>query len=742
MNAQQWCRDVWVGLSRTLRGTRPSTPWLAGWMALAALPSFAQTTIAIDAGANRRSISPYIYGVAHGTQAQLSELNSPLNRNGGNAASRYNWQQNASNRGRDWYFESLAHSSPEPGGQVDAFIASTQAAGAEPAITIPMVGWAAKLGANRSRLASFSIAKYGPQTASDTAWFPDAGNGIRLLDGEFVVNEPNDANTPVDPDFQAGWIQHLRTQWGTAAQGGIRLFAMDNEPSLWYSNHRDVHPVGATLEEVRDKHIAYATMVKEVEPNALVMGPEEWGWSGYFYSGYDQQYVNEREDYSEFPDREAHGNVDYLPWWLGELRRHEQATGRRLLDIFTVHYYPQGGEFSTNVTSTMQLRRNRSTRSLWDPNYVDETWINDKVSLIPRLKGWVQSNYPGTKVGITEYNWGAENHINGAIAQADVLGIFGREGLDYGIRWETPAESTPTFKAMKLYRNYDGKKSTFGDLSVSCTVPNPDQLSAFAAERSSDGALTVMVINKALSGTASLSLQLARFNAGAISQRWQLTSANSITRLTDVAVSGGRVSTTVPASSITLFVVPAKSGTNQPPVARITATPSTGSAPLLVSFNGSASSDADGTITSYAWNFGDGQQGSGTTVTHSYAQPGNYTATLTVTDSGGASASTTVAITVTTTSTSLAAPTSFYAVASGSNVTLRWKDNSTNEEGFILERAVESWPLEFVIIGRTGANATLFVDPNVPVGEYVYRVRAFAGTAVSAYSNQDGAEVE
>ena len=81
-------------------------------------------------------------------------------------------------------------------------------------------------------------------------------------------------------------------------------------------------------------------------------------------------------------------------------------------------------------------------------------------------------------------------------------------------------------------------------------------------------------------------------------------------------------------------------------------------------------------------------------------------------------------------------------MGSGSNVTLRWKDNSTNEEGFILERAVESWPLEFVIIGRAGANATLFVDSNVPVGEYVYRARAYSGTAVSAYSNQDGADVE
>ena len=54
---------------------------------------------------------------------------------------------------------------------------------------------------------------------------------------------------------------------------------------------------------------------------------------------------------------------------------------------------------------------------------------------------------------------------------------------------------------MQMYRNYDGAKSAFGDTSVSASVPNPDNVSAFAAVRSSDGALTVMAINKYLTGS-------------------------------------------------------------------------------------------------------------------------------------------------------------------------------------------------------------------------------------------------
>ena len=294
-----------------------------------------------------------------------------------------------------------------------------------------------------------------------------------LTNGQYVTgNNPNDANVPSNSLFQQGWVQHLVSRWGTNANGGLRYYILDNEPSIWHSTHRDVHPTGATMDEIKNKILDYAGKIKTVDPSALVVGPEEWGWSGYLFSGYDQQYGS-THGWSSLPDRNNHGGADYLPWLLDQLRQNNTATGKCLLDIFTVHYYPQGGEFSDDVSSAMQLRRNRSTRSLWDPNYVDESWINDRVQLIRRVKNWVNTFYPGTQVGITEYNWGGENHINGATAQADILGIFGREGLDIAARWTTPASSTPTYKAMKMYRNYDGNKSAFGDTSVAATMSNP-----------------------------------------------------------------------------------------------------------------------------------------------------------------------------------------------------------------------------------------------------------------------------
>jgi PKD repeat protein len=698
----------------------------------------APATINIDVNLNRRPINPNIYGIAHATTAQLNDLNSPLNRNGGNNTTRYNWQLNADNRANDWYYESIPEPSAVAGERGDTFIANSKAANAQAMLTIPTIDWVAKLGANRSKLASFSIAKYGAQTGNDWQWFPDAGNGVRT-NGQYVIgNDPNDANVPSNAIFQQGWVQRLVNRWGTGSNGGLRYYILDNEPSIWHSTHRDVHPTGATMDEIKNKMIDFAGKIKAVDPSALVVGPEEWGWSGYLLSGYDQQYGS-IHGWSFMPDRSNHGGWDYLPWLLDQMRQNNLATGKRLLDIFTVHYYPQGGEFSNDTSSAMQLRRNRSTRSLWDPNYIDETWINDRVQLVPRLRSWVAAYYPGTFTGITEYNWGAENHINGATAQADIYGIFGREGLDMAARWTTPDASTPTYKAMKMFRNYDGNKSTFGDVSVAAAGANSDNVAVFAAERSTDGALTIMAISKYLSGNTAATFNLASFPHNGVAQVWQLTTANSINHLSDINFIGGSFNATLPPQSITLFILPAASG-NQPPVAAMTAVPASGIAPLNVAFDGSGSSDTDGSIVSYAWIFGDGDSASGVATSHSYTTPGSFIARLTVTDDLGATSSTTMTIQVSAALPS--APTNLTATPiSRSQINLNWSDNAANEAGFKIERCTGATCTNFVQIATVGANVKTFSNTGLKRNtSYRYRVRAYNGGGDSAYSNIAGAK--
>ena len=524
--------------------------------------------IAVDAGANRHSIDPRIYGLAFATTAQLADLGATINRWGGNATSRHNWAISTTNRCKDYFFENIPDTVSSGDGSNgkagDDFIGPVLTAGAQPIMTIPMMGILPK---DRTIRCGYSIAKYGAQDAADPFQL-DCGSGKSVAHNRLLnINDPADTSATYPASHQANWVQHIVSTFGPASTTGVRYYALDNEPVLWSFDHWDVHPNGSTYDEVWGKMAQYGAAIKAVDPGAQLSGIEEWGWSGYFDSGLDAETGNNA-------DRVAHGNVPYAEWLLQQARTYEQTNGQRILDIAAVHFYPQGDnaghyEFSSpdDTTGPTQLLRNRSTRSLWDPNYVDASWIGGTgidgghVRLIPRLKEWTSTNYPGTKNAITEYNWGAEGHINGATAQADILGIFGREGLDIGVRWTTPATNSFAYNAFKIYRNYDAAHSGFGDQSISATAPDPDTVATFASLRSSDGAMTVMVIAKSLTGTTPVTVNLANFTPSGAAQRWQMDStvSGAIVRQADVVLAGSSIGITVPAQSITLLVIPGSS---------------------------------------------------------------------------------------------------------------------------------------------------------------------------------------
>ena len=236
-------------------------------------------------------------------------------------------------------------------------------------LTIPTIGWVAKLGANRSKLASFSIAKYGAQTGNDWQWFPDAGNGVRTNGQNVTGNDPNDANVPSNSTFQQGWVQHLVSTLG---------HERERRPALLHPRQRAQHLALDPSRRPPDRRRPWTRSATRCSttparsrrsiPPRWSSGPEEWGWSGYFYSGYDQQYGGAARLELPARPRTVTAARTTCPGCSTTLRQNNTATGVRLLDVFTVHYYPQGGEFSDDVSSAMQLRRNRSTRSLWDPD--------------------------------------------------------------------------------------------------------------------------------------------------------------------------------------------------------------------------------------------------------------------------------------------------------------------------------------------------------------------------------------
>ena len=167
----------------------------------------------------------------------------------------------------------------------------------------------------------------------------------------------------------------------------------------------------------------------------------------------------------------------------------------------------------------------------------------------------------------------------------------------------------------------------------------------------------------------------------------------------------------------------------------ISPTPSTGTAPLSVSFDGSRSTTPSGTITSWAWSFGDGASGTGSLATHVYQTPGTYTASLTVTDSNGASSTATSSIVVN--PLPPAAPSGLTASLSGYLVQLAWQDNSSNETLFYIERCQGVGCTNFAsFVATQSPNVPSYTDYSAVTGQsYSYRVRAYNAGGYSQYSN-------
>ncbi len=703
--------------------------------------AFAQNpaiTVTVDVAANRHSIDPRIYGAAWADSGEIDELGLTLNRWGGNAMSRYNWAFSTANRCKDYYFFNIPDifGGGANGESADDFIAFTRNAGADPVMTIPMLSL---LPESNQKQCSFPVATYPGQEDHHLDQI-DCGNG-RMEDGNGIVGDgprilgnpdPSNISIAYPLSHQGDWVQHMIDEFGSAAAGGMKYYSLDNEPGLWSFDHWDVHPTGTSYDEVWEKMEELGAIIRAKDPAAVITGGEEWGWSGYFMSGLDMENL-------DGADRAAHDDLPYYDWLLQQFADYEADTGVRILDVWTAHYYPQSGEFwSGSTTTEMQELRNRSTRSLWDPNYVDESWIGGtevggaKVKLIPRLKDWVNNNYPGTQIGITEYNWGDVAHINAATTQADILGIFGREDLDMAIRWTSPDAGSFVGNAFRMYRNYDGNDSTFGDVSVSASVPNPDEVSAFAAERTSDGALTIMIIEKTVAPavpppvTRSITVTLAGFTPARNIDRWQLGSSNTITQLADIQPGIGSIALTVPLQSITLLVVPAATPPDPPTIG--SPTPGDGSASIAFT---PPANDGGSNITSYlATCQPNGATGSGASSPVSVAGLTNgvtYSCSVQAINAAGTSApSGTVNVTP-----GSSVPILTATATSTSQVSLSWTPVAGAIE-YQIQRSVND--SAFMSLGVVAATSTN--DGGLTANTtYLYKVRPVDGP----FSNVDGA---
>lgn len=695
--------------------------------------------ITINTSLERSEISPFIYGVNQDLQGQTVTAR----RLGGNRLTGYNWENNASNAGDDWHHindDFLLRStgvalegSKKPGSVVTTFHNQSLEQNVEHTlITLQAAGYV-----------SADMDGYVEETeiAPSNRW-----KEVKFEKGAPFSLEPN-----LDDDYiyMDEFVNFLVNQFGDASTPtGIKAYAIDNEPGLWAYTHPMLHPEQASCEEVVQKGVALSKAVKNVDPYAQIFGPSLYGFNAYL-------------SFQEAPDwGDLEGKYSwFIDYYLEQMKQESDKAGKRLLDVFTFHYYPEAKGGGDRVTFGEDIKniecnkaRLQAPRTLWQKEYTEDSWIaepwfDDFRPIISKVQESIDKYYPETKLGITEYDFGGGNHVTGGIAHADALGIFGKYGLYYATYW---GEENKNYivSGLNLYTNYDNNGSTYGNTNVKCDVSDHEIASAYASILDeNDDKLHIILLNKNYDESTTFNLSLessSNYSTGkvfgfdrtssAVTERTPVTNINNnnfsytlpplsayhiILDSNDEEIlfgdlnNDGEVNTLDYAllgryvlqinTDINLLVADLNGDNlvdsndytilgryilgiitslpydtnpqNTPPKAAFSFSPDKEiTTDTRITFDASESSDLDGNISHYAWNFGDGRENNGETVNYKYSNPGSYKVKLVVTDNLGATDSITKTIEVTS--------------ATGDNTRLNFEDGTL--QGFMAGGDVSS----------------------------------------------------
>lgn len=544
-------------------------------------PGPANLQFTINSGQNVKAISPWIYGTNFDTVP-----NATLNRIGGNRLTGYNWENNASNAGADWYhhndFGMASGPNDPPGTAFRGAIQSAVADGQAVLVTVPMAGYVAADG-------NGTVDE--TEIAPSPRWKQVITKKSTIYPGASLSTSPNKFDGYVFTDELTNWVEDFKTPsqsvfysldnevglWGEALptgwQSGVEPRPWENPPypgippSSGGRTHPTIHPYNPTFAELRDKTIAHAGAIKDVNPNAIVFGGVTYGWTDFTnLSGAPDAVTS-----PSHPGGDQTGEMHYNEWLLQQVRNAEVAQGRKLMDVLDLHWYTEvyadGQRITGDIaTPAAVAARVQAPRSLWDPTYAEQSWISQwgtwvgspsnygPIKLLPRVQRDIDDFNPGTKIAITEYNYGGNNHISGAIAQADVLGIFGRDGVFAANIW---GGGSYTNSAFNMYLNYDGAGGTFGDTSVAANTSNIANSAIYASLVPSDpNRMIVVAINRTASDQTT-GIAVTHDRIFDYAEIYRLTSSSTnIARLADIDFSLlNAFQFTMPAYSVTTLVL-------------------------------------------------------------------------------------------------------------------------------------------------------------------------------------------
>jgi hypothetical protein len=291
----------------------------------------AQTTLEIDADAEVKSISPYLYGRNNSFSSTNPNWTLPaedlvrltdagvtfFRESGGNNSSKYNWRKKLSSH-PDWYNNVYTNNWDQAAQTLQKNFPEAQGMWA-----FPLLGYAAK-----TNSANFADWDYNRSQWWEGVSQNLAGKGTPNSSGTKAKVE-GDINLYLekwDADSAVAILDHWFSDKGLSLKKEkIRYWNVDNEPEIWSGTHDDVMPKQITAQEFMQRYITLAKKAKAKDPDIKLVGPvtaNEWQWYNW-----DGKTITENGK-----------NYPWLEYFIKTVADEQKKSGVRLLDVLDIHF--------------------------------------------------------------------------------------------------------------------------------------------------------------------------------------------------------------------------------------------------------------------------------------------------------------------------------------------------------------------------------------------------------------------
>ncbi len=516
-------------------------------------------TITVTASATQ-PISPYIYGV-NGASPLSNQLPAgtssalptglTLDRFGGNRLTAYNWTTNASNAGSDYLYEndSALNTTPNsPGSAVSQRITFDQSIGMATLVTFPLQGLVA-------------ADEAGPVSLTNP---PAAGrfDAVQYAKGSSFTTNPPLTGTVYDDEFAYNINNDFSGQGiFSASPTKYPVFGeLDNEPDLWSDTHPEIQTATAiTPSAFITNTISLAMALKGQYPQMVIFGPVNWGWSGVqSWQGAIAGTTNTSTNW-------------FIDQYAQALATASASFGAPLINVYDFHWYPQvvdpvsgnqlGNVDSASLADSQTQLIVQWPRSLYDSTYVEDSWIpgtigNNAINALPRFQAKLATDNPGMKLAITEYFPGGGGTIAGTIAEADLLGAFGANGLFAANLWPLVSSFPYVTAGFRAFRDFDGAGSNFGNTAVAASSSAIANVSAYVStDTTRPGRVVMVLINRS---NAAQATTISGQTVSGTAHFFQMSAATAAAQTTvqpvasgTQAVSGSSLTVSLPSLSVT-----------------------------------------------------------------------------------------------------------------------------------------------------------------------------------------------